>query len=121
MLLRTTLIATAIVAMAAPAHAQVRVITGDIEHIYGTGGQVLDDDALRARNKHAERMRQIEQDRRDAMRRQELDAAAALAAAAGYDEQQSTEGESSYYIDTLGIRHRRHVISPYRMHARGVR
>ena len=43
--------------LAAPAaYAQsVRVITGDIEHIYGPGGQLLDDDALRARNERAEK------------------------------------------------------------------
>ena len=27
--------------VAAPAHAQVRVITGDIEHFYGSGGELL--------------------------------------------------------------------------------
>jgi hypothetical protein len=43
--------------VAAPAYAQVRVITGGIEHVYGTGGQLLDDDALRAKNERAERER----------------------------------------------------------------
>ena len=56
-------VATAI-CVAAPAYAQVRVITGDIEHVYGPGGQVLDDDALRANNERAERTRQIEIRRR---------------------------------------------------------
>jgi hypothetical protein len=86
----------------------VRVITGDIEHIYGTGGQILDDDALRARNEHAERMRQIERDRRDAIRRQEeIDAAAAqAAAAASYQEQQSAEGG---YAGAFVDRQNRHV------------
>jgi hypothetical protein len=97
----------AAICLAAPSYAQVRVITGDTEHIYGYGGQVLDDDALRARNEHAEQMRQVERDRRDAMRRQEeLDAAAAGAAAAGYDEEQV----GSSYIGAFGIRHRRHAI-----------
>jgi hypothetical protein len=73
----------------------VRVISGDIEHIYGTGGQILDDDALRARNEHAERMRQIERDRQDAIRRQEeFDAARAAAATAPYEDQQSDQGWS---------------------------
>jgi hypothetical protein len=105
-LLGATLI-PATIGMVAPSYAQVRVITGDTEHIYGYGGQVLDDDALRARNEHAERIRQLERARRDAMRRQEeLDAAAARAAAAGYEEQQV----GSSYIGAFGIRHRRHAI-----------
>ena len=41
--------------VAAPAHAQVRVITGDIEHFYGPAGQLLDDAELRARNERVER------------------------------------------------------------------
>ena len=68
------LIVAAVMGLAAPAYAQsVRVINGDIEHIYGSGGQLLDDDSLSARNERAERarLRQIE----DAQRQQELDAA----------------------------------------------
>ena len=53
---RAVLIA-ACFSLAAPAYAQVRVVTGDIEHIYGPGGQLLDDDALRARNERIERDR----------------------------------------------------------------
>ena len=41
-LLSANLIA-ATLALVAPAYAQVRVITGDTEHAYGTGGQLLDD------------------------------------------------------------------------------
>src|SRR6516225_1969952 len=37
---------------------QVRVITGDIVHVYGPGGQVLDDAKLRAKNRRAERQMQ---------------------------------------------------------------
>jgi hypothetical protein len=88
---RTTLIVVAIAA-AAPCYAQVRVITGDVEHIYGTGGQILDDDALRARNEQAERMRQVERDRQDAMRRQEELDGAQAAPGEGYYEQQGAEG-----------------------------
>src|SRR5258705_10586517 len=56
----------------APAYAQsVRVITGDIEHIYGPGGQLLDDDALRARNERAERDIQVKRIERDMALRQE--------------------------------------------------
>ena len=54
----------ALLGAAAPGYAQVRVISGDIEHVYGPGGQVLDDDALRANNERAERTRQIEIRRR---------------------------------------------------------
>jgi hypothetical protein len=57
----------------------LRVITGDIEHIYGPGGEVWDDDALRARNERAERERNIENIRRQAKRRQdETDAVSAI-------------------------------------------
>jgi len=68
---RTTLVALAI-AVAAPVHAQVRVITGDIEHIYGPGGQLLDDDALRAQNERAERELQVKRDK--AARQEQADA-----------------------------------------------
>src|SRR4051812_7505529 len=52
-----------IFAVTAPAHAQVEVITGDIEHIYGPGGQLLDDAELRARNERAERARRSKEAR----------------------------------------------------------
>jgi hypothetical protein len=53
----------ACIGVAAPAYAQVRVITGGIEHVYGTGGQLLDDDALRAQNERAERELQVKRDK----------------------------------------------------------
>ena len=66
------LIVVAAMGLAAPAYAQsVRVITGDVEHIYGPGGQLLDDDALRARNERAERQLQVERDM--AARQEEAD------------------------------------------------
>ena len=37
---------------------QVRVINGDIEHIYGPDGQLLDDAKLRAKNERAQRQMQ---------------------------------------------------------------
>ena len=44
---------------AAPCFAQqVRVINGDIEHIYGPDGQLLDNAELRAKNKRAQRQMQ---------------------------------------------------------------
>ena len=67
---RAVLIA-ACIGVAAPAYAQVRVITGGIEHVYGTGGQLLDDEALRAKNERAERELQV---RRDKAAQEETDA-----------------------------------------------
>jgi hypothetical protein len=58
--------------MAAPAYAQVKVITGGIEHVYGPGGQLLDDDALKARNERAEKELQVKRDK--AARQEEADA-----------------------------------------------
>ncbi|MEH2569618.1 hypothetical protein [Bradyrhizobium sp. AZCC 2289] len=93
--------------LAAPAYAQsVRVITGDIEHIYGPGGQILDDDALRALNERAERAKILRlREREDAMRQQELDAAAA---ATSYDEPYGAQ-DGSYYVGAFRSRHNRHV------------
>jgi len=101
----------AAIGLATPAYAQsVRVISGDIEHIYGPGGQLLDDDALRARNEHAERAKILRlREREDAMRQQELDAAAAAQAApTAYDEPHGAQ-DGSYYVGTFRSRHNRHV------------
>jgi hypothetical protein len=46
-MLRAIVIASAI-ALAGPSYAQVRVITGDVEHVYGPGGEILDSPQLRA-------------------------------------------------------------------------
>src|SRR3954453_20093667 len=52
-MLRAVLIASSL-CIAMPCFAQhVRVITGDIEHVYGPGAQVLDDADLQARNQRA--------------------------------------------------------------------
>jgi hypothetical protein len=52
-MIRAVLIATSL-AVATPCFAQqVRVIKGDIEHVYGAGGQLLDDGDLQARNQRA--------------------------------------------------------------------
>ena len=48
-MLRAIVIATAI-GLAAPSYGQVRVITGDVEHVYGPGGEILDSPELRAKN-----------------------------------------------------------------------
>jgi hypothetical protein len=78
---KTTLVAVAI-AVAAPAYAQVRVITGDIEHIYGPGGQLLDDEALQRQNERRESARLEMQREREITRRQEELLAAQQAQAA---------------------------------------
>ena len=54
LMLRVIAIATAI-GLAAPSYAQVRVITGDVEHVYGPGGEVLDSPELTAKNQRAKR------------------------------------------------------------------
>jgi hypothetical protein len=58
------------VVLTSPSYAQVRVIAGDIQHIYGPGGQLLDDDKLRAQNEAVERLH-IEKERMELMRRQQ--------------------------------------------------
>jgi hypothetical protein len=67
---RTVLVAVCFGA-ASPAYAQVRVITRDTEHIYGYGGQLLDDNELRAKNERAERARIESQREREIARQQE--------------------------------------------------
>ena len=76
---RALLISAAVLAMTPSAtFAQVRVITGDTEHYYGPGGQLLDDETLRLQNERAERAKSLRlREREIAMRQQELDAAAA--------------------------------------------
>ena len=49
-MLRATFITACLVAASPSVAQQVRVITGDIEHTYGPGGEVLDDAELRARD-----------------------------------------------------------------------
>jgi hypothetical protein len=39
--------------LAAPSYAQVRVITGDVEHVYGSRGEILDTPELSAKNQRA--------------------------------------------------------------------
>jgi len=108
------LIVAAMMGLVAPAYAQsVRVINGDIEHIYGSGGQLLDDDALTARNERADRARLRE---REAQRQQELDATSAHPAAGTtsydypfYDYPYGAQDDGSYYAGTFRSRHNRHV------------
>ena len=52
-MLRAVLIATSLVLAPSSFAQQVRVINGDIEHVYGHGGELLDDADLQARNQRA--------------------------------------------------------------------
>ena len=61
--LRAIFIATCLVVASPSVAQQVRVITGDIEHIYGPRGEVLDDAELRARNERAFERMQLEKQR----------------------------------------------------------
>jgi Skp family chaperone for outer membrane proteins len=116
---RAPLIAALTMVASCAAFAQqgtVRIITPDSEHVYSAdprkAGQLLDDEALQRENelKQRAKMQRIE----NARRQEELDAEqarlnaeAAQAAAAAYEEQQLV---GSSYVGTFGIRHRRHVI-----------
>ena len=67
-MLRAALVAMSL-AVAMPCFAQqVRVISGEIEHVYGPGGKVLDDGDLQARNlrawEHVQAEKQLEIERR---------------------------------------------------------
>ena len=69
---KSALLIVAAMGLAAPTYAQsVRVITGDIEHIYGPGGQLLDDEALQRQNARRESARMQMQREREITRRQE--------------------------------------------------
>jgi hypothetical protein len=120
-MLRAPLIAAAVLAMTScVSYAQVRVIGPDSEHVYSSdpreAGRLLDDEALQRENERRERAR-IERQREDAMRQQELDAAAAAQAAqaaqAAYDEPFGYEPygaqDGSYYVGTFRNRQGRHV------------
>ena len=63
-MLRAMLIATSL-AVATPCFAQqVRVINGDFEHVYGPGGELLDNADLQARNQRArEHQAEVEAER----------------------------------------------------------
>jgi hypothetical protein len=113
---RAPLIAAAVLAMTSCAtFAQVRIITPDSEHLYSTdprtpGQQLPDDEALRSQNERAERAKSLRlREREDAMRQQELDAAAAAQAApTAYDEPYGAQ-DGSYYVGTFRGRQARHV------------
>ena len=59
-LMRAIVIAT-VIGLAAPSYAQVKIITGDAEHIYGPGGEILDGPQLRAKDQRAKSQMRSEQ------------------------------------------------------------
>jgi hypothetical protein len=52
-MLRAVLIATSLVLASSSFAQQVRVISGDVEHVYGRGGELLDDADQQARSHRA--------------------------------------------------------------------
>jgi len=110
---RAPLIAAAVLTMTScAAFAQVRVIGPDSEHVYSTdpreGGRLLDDEALQRENERKQRAKMEREYQRDQARRQEELDAAAQAAAAGYEEQQSVQ-DGSYVGAFVGRQSRRHI------------
>jgi hypothetical protein len=65
---------TASLVAASPSAAHVRVIAGDIQHLYGPGGEVLDDAELQARNERAFARMDVEKQRAIESRQLELEA-----------------------------------------------
>jgi hypothetical protein len=109
---RTPLIAATVLTITScAAFAQVRVIGPDSEHIYSSdpreSGRLLDDEALQRENERKQRAKMEREYQRDQARRQEELDAAARAAAAGYEEQQSAQGGS--YAGVFVSRQNRHV------------
>ena len=117
---RAPLIAAAVLAMTScVSYAQVRVIGPDSEHVYSSDprevGRLLDDEALQRENERREGARiERQREREDAMRQQELDAAAAAQAAPtaydepyGYYEPYGAQ-DGSYYVGTFRSRQGRH-------------
>jgi hypothetical protein len=117
-MLRAVFIATCLVVASPSVAQQVRVITGDIEHIYGPGGVVLDDAELRARNERAFERMQLEKQRslekqqieveNEWLRLQRAQAALAYAGAPTWD---STNG-GGFFVDRRHRGHGRTGVSP---------
>jgi hypothetical protein len=89
----------------------IRIITPDSEHVYSAdprkAGQLLDDEALQRENERKQRAKMEREYQRDQARRQEeLDAAAARAAAAGYEEPRAQGGS---YAGAFVSRQNRHI------------
>jgi hypothetical protein len=126
-ILRAPLIIAALTMVSCAAFAQqgtVRIITPDSEHIYSSdparAGEILDDEALQLQNERALKAKIWREQREDARRREELDAAAARAAAATapYEDQQSDQGWS--YGGLFGSRQFRRAFGSGRQIRAGV-
>ena len=116
-MLRAMLIATSL-AVATPCFAQqVRVINGDFEHVYGPGGQLLDNADLQARNQRAREHLQAEQQLAIERRQAEIEAErlrlqeAALAYAPSVDTSYGGGWDGGGFIGSTGG-FRRGVIRP---------
>ena len=101
-MMRAVLIATSL-AVAMPCFAQqVRVINGDFEHVYGPGGELLDNGDLQARNQRARENMQAEKQLAIERRRVDIEEerlklqAAALAYAPSGDTSYNGGGWDSY-------------------------
>ena len=70
-MIKVLVISVAVVAAVPCCAQEVRVISGDIEHVYGPGGRLLDDADLQARNQRASEQIQAE---RLAIERQKAEA-----------------------------------------------
>src|SRR6516165_3459164 len=70
-MIKVLVISVAVVAAVPCCAQEVRVISGDIEHVYGPGGRLLDDADLQARNQRASQQIQAE---RLAIERQKAEA-----------------------------------------------
>jgi hypothetical protein len=71
--LRVIFIAACLVAASPSVASQVRIFAGDIEHIYGPGGELLDDAELHARNERAFARMEVEKQRAIERQQQELE------------------------------------------------
>src|SRR5258708_7150251 len=109
---RAPLIAAAVLTMTScAAFAQVRVIGPDSEHVYSSDpreGGLLKEGGFKRKNEPKKGgKREGEYKKTQARRQEELDAAA-QAAAAGYEEQQSVQ-DGSYVGAFVGRQNRRHL------------
>ena len=102
-MIKVLVISVAVVAAVPCCAQEVRVISGAVEHVYGPGGQLLDDADLQARNQRAS-----EQAEKLSIERRKAEA----------DSPQASGGDAPAYIpnsDTVGWWDPRGVFHPRRM------
>ena len=73
-MIKVLVISVAVVAAVPCCAQEVRVISGDIEHVYGPGGELLDDADLQARNQRASERIQAERQLAIERRKAEVEA-----------------------------------------------